>query len=304
MKKTILILIPLLIMSGLFLSCSREEPALTGPPPPTILPVKVNELYTRGILANPDWIEIFNPNSSAIDLSGYKLYNLAGKNGTVSKLSLPSGTSINASGYIVVVVNDTTLTNRFDLSTTGETVWLENGGGTIIDSVVIPALGVDSSYARKPDGSSTWVIVTPPTKGEANSILPIVMNEIFSRGVAPDLDFIEMYNPNTTSVDISGYKIYDIGGQSGTKPKKAFPSGTIIPAKGFFAIITDTTDASGFGLSSGGESVWLENANGNIIDNVAFPAMPVATTSYCRIPDGSATWQISNTITKGLSNLP
>ena len=35
-----------------------------------------------------------------------------------------------------------------------------------------------------------------------------------------------------------------------------------------------------------------------------FPAMPIETTSYCRIPDGTATWQISTTITRGASNLP
>jgi hypothetical protein len=176
MKKNIFNYLPLLLIAVLFLSCSRDEPTLTGPPPPTITPVKINELYTRGILSNPDWIEIYNPNSSAIDIGGYKIYNLAGKNGTISKLTIPSGTSISASSYFILIVNDTLLSDRFDLSTAGETVWFENGSGTIIDSVAIPALGVDSSYARKPDGSSTWAIVTPPTKGEANSILPIVMN--------------------------------------------------------------------------------------------------------------------------------
>jgi hypothetical protein len=119
-------------------------------------------------------------------------------------------------------VDDTLLTNRFNLSSSGEMVWFENSSGNVIDSVNIPALGVDSSYARKPDGTSNWVIANPPTKGQPNSILSIVMNEIFSRGVAPDLDWIEMYNPNNTSLDISGYKIYDIGGQSGSKPKKTF----------------------------------------------------------------------------------
>ena len=62
------------------------------------------------------------------------------------------------------------------------------------------------------------------------------------------------------------------------------------------------SDATGFGLSSAGETAWLENSNGNIIDQVAFPAMPVATTSYGRNPNGSSTWAILNTITKGASN--
>ncbi|MCK7581876.1 MAG: hypothetical protein MZV65_43810 [Chromatiales bacterium] len=40
----------------------------------------------------------------------------------------------------------------------------------------------------------------------------------------------------------------------------------------------DNPDGSSFGLSSGGEEVWLESSAGYLIDNVIFPAMPVATT--------------------------
>ena len=132
----------------------------------------------------------------------------------------------------------------------------------------------------------------------------MVLNEIFSRGVPGDLDWMEVYNPNTVPIDISGYKVYDIGGQGGTKPKKEFPAGTILPAKGFAAITTDTTDASGFGISSGGEDLWLENASGNVIDKISLIAVPIATNSYGRYPDGSATWQILATTTRGLPNKP
>ena len=133
-----------------------------------------------------------------------------------------------------------------------------------------------------------------------------VMNEIFSRGVAGNLDWIEIYNPADVQIDISGYKIYDPGGQSGSKTKKLFPAGAIIPAKGFYVIIVDTAsfdgDLSGFGLSSGGDETWLEDAGGVIIDHAVIPAMPVTTTSYSRVPDGSTNWIISETITRGTSN--
>ena len=132
------------------------------------------------------------------------------------------------------------------------------------------------------------------------------MNEIYSRGVAGNLDWIEIYNGASSSVDISGYKIYDSGGQAGTKPKKLFLPGTVIPANGFVVIITDTAsfvnDSSGFGLSSGGEKVWFENASGVLLDSVTFPAMGT-TQSYGRLPDGGA-WQLLNTITRGFTNVP
>jgi hypothetical protein len=116
---------------------------------------------------------------------------------------------------------------------------------------------------------------------------------------------VEIYNPNTVSVALNGYKIYDIGGQSGTKPKKPFPTGATIAAKGFYVITTDTADysgdLSGFGLSSAGEQLWLENASGAVIDTLTFPAMDV-TQTYGRYPDGAKTWQLLNTITKGATN--
>lgn len=129
----------------------------------------------------------------------------------------------------------------------------------------------------------------------------VVMNEIYSRGVTTDPDWIEMYNTTAAAVDISGYKIYDAGGQGGTKPKKEFPAGSVIPAKGFLVIVVDDADASGFGLSSSGEKVWFENKTGVLIDTVTFPAY-TATQSYARVPDGGSAWQIVNTITKGVTN--
>ncbi|MEO8231270.1 MAG: lamin tail domain-containing protein, partial [Ignavibacteriota bacterium] len=51
-----------------------------------------------------------------------------------------------------------------------------------------------------------------------------VINELYSRGIATEPDWIEIYNPTSTSIDITGYKIYDSGGNAGTKPKKEFPT--------------------------------------------------------------------------------
>jgi hypothetical protein len=99
-------------------------------------------------------------------------------------------------------------------------------------------------------------------------------------------DWIEIYNVGNQDVDLTGWKIYDNGGQAGTKPKKEFPAGEIIPANGFYVIITDDTTASGFGLSSNGETVWLENPDGTVADELTFPALDVSQ-SYGRKPDGS-----------------
>jgi len=309
MKTNTSSLILLILTTLLLASCNRDEPSIVAPPAPTVLAVKMNEVYSRGDSVVPDWIEIYNPNSTAVVIGGYKIYDSGGQSGAKAKKEVPAGVSLPAKGFYVITV-DTADATGFGISSGGETVWFENASGTIIDSVVIPALGVDTSYARTADGGAAWGLLTLPTKGKTNvtgggAALPIVLNEIFSRGIASDPDWVELYNPNDAPVTIGGYKLYDGGGNAGTKPKLEIVAGTTIPAKGFAVIVVDvTTEAWGFGLGSGGDDVWLENAGGSVIDNVTIPAMPVATTSYSRIPDGTATWQISNTITKGTANQP
>jgi predicted extracellular nuclease len=263
---------------------------------------KMNEIYSRGNTENPDWIEIYNSSSSAIDISGYKIYDSGGNAGTKPKKEFPAGTTIPANGFFVIVTDDTS-DSGFGLSSSGETVWLENIEGVILDSIAFPAFEETQSYGRYPDGTENWMILDSITRGSANVVVitsPIKMNEIYTRGSTEDPDWIEIYNTSDAQVDLSGYKIYDNGGQAGTKPKKEFPAGTLIPAHGFFVIVTDDSDASGFGMSSSGEQVWLEDANGLVIDDVTFPALET-TQSYGRLPDGGE-WQILNTITKGSSN--
>lgn len=128
----------------------------------------------------------------------------------------------------------------------------------------------------------------------------VVMNEIYARGTAVEPDWIELYNKTSAAIDISGYKIYDSGGNAGTKPKKVFPNGSVIAANGYLVITVDVSDDSGFGLSNSGEKVWFENTSGVVIDSINYEAH-TATQSYGRIPNGG-NWQLLNTITKNGSN--
>jgi hypothetical protein len=161
--------------------------------------------------------------------------------------------------------------------------------------LVLGLLGLNSCSRQEP------ALVEPPpvVPGE------VMMNEVFSRGTAGNLDWVEIYNPSSLPINIGGYKIYDPGGQTGVKEKKTIPAGTIVPAKGFFVVVTDTNSnaavSDGFGLSSAGEQVWLENATGTLIDTITFLAMDV-TQSYGRYPDGEAAWAVLSQFTRGTAN--
>lgn len=260
--------------------------------------VLINDIYSRGVVTNPDWIELFNPTGTNVDLTGYKIYDVGGQSGTKPKKEFPSGAIVPAYGFYVIVTDDTSASG-FGLSSNGEKVWLENPSGLVIDSVQFPSMSTTQTYGRYPDGASLMTLLNVITRGTANGIAK--MNEIYSRGVVTNPDWIEIYNTAAVEVNIGGYKIYDNGGQAGTKPKKLFPSGTMIPANGFYVIVTDDTSASGFGLSSSGEKVWLEDTSSVVIDSVAFPAM-AETQSYGRYPDGSGNLQLLPVITRGFAN--
>lgn len=266
--------------------------------------IVMNEVYSRGTVDAPDWIELYNNSDSPADISGYKIYDSGGQTGAKPKKEIPAGTIIPGHGFFVIVVDDTS-ESGFGLSSGGEEAWFENASGNIIDNVVFPSFEPSQSYGRVPDGSGAWQILDKITKGSANDDSPpapvILINECYSRGTAENPDWIEIYNATTLSVDISGYKIYDKGGESGAKPKKEIPAGTTIPSKGFYVIIVDDADASGFGLGSGGEQVWLENATGVVIDDVTFPALD-ENTSYGRYPDGDANLQVLYVVTPGTPN--
>lgn len=268
-------------------------------------PVVMNELFSRGTNDEPDWIEIYNPSATSFDISGCKIYDSGGFNGTKPKKEFPAGSVIPANGFLVIMVDDTAASG-FGLSSSGEKVWFENASGEILDSVDLIAItDTAASYGRLPDGSDNWQTLVPRTRGYSNVPVSavVLINELFSRGIESELDWIEIYNSSVSPVDISGYKIYDGGGNAGTKPKKEFPAGSVIPANGFLVIIVDDTAASGFGLSSGGEKVWFENATGAIIDSVDLVAITDTAASFGRYPDGSANWQILIPRTRGVANM-
>lgn len=266
--------------------------------------ILMNEIYSRGVPDNPDWIEIYNASDVAVDIGGYKIYDNGGQAGSKPKIAIPAGTIISAKGFYVVVT-DIGGDTGFGLSSGGEEVWFENDKGNVIDNLAFPAMDVTQSYGRNPDGAQTWQLLNTITRGAPNSAAlpePVVkLNEIFSQGTAENPDWIELYNESNFEANIGGYKIYDNDGQSGSKPKKEIPAGTVIPAKGFYVIVVDDGTANGFGLSGSGEQVWLENTTGVIKDDITFPALE-ATQSYGRYPDGTANWQVLHVVTKGTAN--
>jgi hypothetical protein len=93
----------------------------------------------------------------------------------------------------------------------------------------------------------------------------VIINEILTNSDAPQSDAIELYNPNNTEVNISGWYLSD----SRKTPKKwQIPSGTILPANGYIIfneghyigdslLFNSKEFGSAFSLNSLGDDVFL-----------------------------------------------
>lgn len=155
-----------------------------------------------------DWIELYNPNSSAVDLSGC---GLSDKESNPFKFTFPTGTSIGGGQYIVVYCDSTmpeisgAYTASFGLSTSGETVILTSPDSTLCDSVDFPALASDQSYGRIPDGSDTFALMnmSPQSANKESDMLKKDVEEpVFSQeGGFYDSGFdLNITVPNGTKV--------------------------------------------------------------------------------------------------------
>ncbi|MBK9413325.1 MAG: CotH kinase family protein [Bacteroidetes bacterium] len=58
---------------------------------------------------------------------------------------------------------------KFKLTRTGETVTLFNPGGSIANQVTFPAVDIDHSYGRKPDGGVNFCLMATPTPETSNN---------------------------------------------------------------------------------------------------------------------------------------
>lgn len=108
-----------------------------------------------------DWLELYNPGSTAVSLDGWTITD---DFGVEEPWAFPEGAEVPAGGYLLVWCDGDAdqgdLHADFKLSKDGETVTLLKDG-EVSSEVAFPALEDDQSYARVPDGSDDWSITTP-----------------------------------------------------------------------------------------------------------------------------------------------
>ena len=258
-------------------------------PPYDAAGVQISELMAgnRTLLADedgdyPDWIELYNPGPTAVELGGCALSDddVNQRKWVLPPMTLQSGE------YRLVFASgkdrrEGELHAGFKLSSAGETIRLYSPEGDVLSWVEYGPLEKEASLSRLPDGSFTTLIKPTPgfenTEQGARAALSVAgenglglyINEIMSS--ASGFDWLELHNAGAAEIDLAGMGLSD----STRRPRRwQFPQGASIPAGGYLtvALVGGEAGQSGgyvanFALSAG-ETACLSLPDGTLIDKV------------------------------------
>lgn len=290
---------------------------------------KINELLASNQLANfddffesDDWVEIYHE-GPILNLAGYYLSD---REDDLTKWQFPSDdagtTTVLPGGHMIVWLDNDEEQGAdhatFKLSPDGEGVFLtEPDGVTIVDSITFPPQQTDVSYGRECDGCEDWIYFNVPTPSAENSetllATPLLyINEVLISNTSNLIDenleadpWVEIYNPNSFQVNLSGYTFSTSEGGSYTLPNDA-PWETTVEGDGFLLFWFDgQVDQGGHhidinpSVTSG--TLTVSGPDGVIADEYNYE-VALANNSWGRISDGSPSSQWFSTPTPRVSN--
>ncbi len=256
----------------------------------------------------PDLIELYYDGPASMSLSGVSITDNPDE---PRKFVFSTGTSIQPGGYLRLYADSDTTSSGihlgFALDGDGEGLYLYDRSGQLLDSVEFGMQLPDLSIGRI-GNTGRWSL-TIPTFGRPNIAHPlgdqneIRINEWLADGfVLLEDDFIELYNPQASPVDLGGLYLTD---NPVTQPDK-YPLGPLsfIAGKGFAVLRADGRNRPGhvdFRLSADNEMIGLFDARLNQIDKVIYGPQ-TTDVSYGRAPDGSDNFMFLKLPTPGIAN--
>ncbi len=238
--------------------------------------------------AFPDWIELYNPSTGAINLTGWSLTD----DGDARKFVFPS-TTIPALGYMTVWCDATTNTTPglhtgFGLDRDGDRVFLYDAATNRVDALSFGLQVADYSIGRV---GGVWTL-TLPTTNTANLPAPLdaatnlALNEWLANPVAGQPDWIELFNKSTAAaVPLQGIYL------ATSNSLHQLTSLAFLAPSGYLQLFADEEsglDHLSFKLPAGGDAITLSDGTGGLIQKVVY-AKQTENVSQGRIPDGGTT---------------
>jgi len=177
----------------------------------------INELLANSDAApGVDWIELYNPGPTTVDLGN--LY-LSDNRLNLLQYKLPAGTI--KPGEFRAFSQGSPGGLPFALDFSGETVYVTAATADVpakplrvLDAVRYDALDPEVTFGRFPDGAPYFGCLSSATRGAANSRLlvrDIVINEImYNHAMREDqYEYVELYNRGTRSISLAGWAFTD-----------------------------------------------------------------------------------------------
>ncbi len=264
-----------------------------------------------------DFIELYNSNPYYEDISGYKITGDA-------DYVFPQGTIMPGGSYFVIAAKPGDLFAEYQVPNvlgpytntlpTSGTIRLRNKQDAIL--LEIPYSN-DPPWPVAADGTGHSLVLAKPSYGEGNpaawaasdrlggspgkqdgytadALRNVVINEFLANSPEPVVDYVELYNHSRQAVDISGCVLTDDKDEN----KFIVPPSTSIPANGF--IVFDQ-NSLGFGLNSGGETIYLKSPDGRVLDAIKYAAQANGI-SFGRQPDGGSDLYALKNLTPAAGN--
>jgi hypothetical protein len=191
------------------------SPGAVDPAPPGLPHVVVNEALTRPIPPQEDAIELYNPEATTVDLSGWYLTD---DYRTPKKYRIATGTSLAAKGYLVITEAKFagSGTNGFALSALGDEVYLFSADAKDELTGWVHGFGFGAALSGESfgrvvtsTGAEHFVAQTRPTLGTGNAgprVGPVIISEIMYEpvmaGVVNDTmdEYVELRNLSVEAV--------------------------------------------------------------------------------------------------------
>jgi hypothetical protein len=236
-----------------FGSPGADDPPILRPP------IYVTEILTRTSGGLQDSVELFNPNATPVDLSGWWLSDMRN---WPYRYRIPANTVISALGYRVFTEADFNVgpsSNAFSFSADGERCYIFSGdtNGNLTGyshGFQFDGSDRDVSFGRQaPSTGADYLLpLSARSFGSSNgppAQPPLIISEFLYAPDVPNGFFLELHNMLNVPLLLNdpeqpmnrwalGYSPWQ-----DFEPSIFFPTNTLIPAKGYLLLVSGDTNA-------------------------------------------------------------
>jgi hypothetical protein len=243
----------------------------------TVPSITADTIYKGSLNNTGQYLKLYDSSNNLIDQGDFSLKWPAGDNTTKQTM-------------------EKTLTGWQTSKKPGGTPKVENSSGAIIENSKsqTPASNqTENSNSQKIEASDP----TPSIEHSKTDVMysrNVIINELLPspEGADDTQEWIEIYNNNATTVDVSNWKLQD---NQGTPTMYVFAKNTVLPAYEYLVIKRLKTHIT---LNNDQDKINLMWPNETIIDSVSYTKAP-NNKSYNKTDSG---WQWSTTVTPGTKN--